>query len=140
MLGRVAILTAAGAAAILALTAAQRPGPLGQASPGLWEISGAEGARVPIRQCIADLVALAQFEHRGRNCSSKVISSTPTSTVIEYQCGGGAGFGHSKIDAITPRNLRIDTQGISDGLPFGYVLQARRVGDCPAKTSSASAH
>jgi hypothetical protein len=26
--------------------------------------------------------------------------------------------------------LRISTQGISGGLPFNYVLQARRIGDC----------
>jgi hypothetical protein len=136
---RVAILLTAGAGAMLALTAAQRPGALAQASPGLWEISGAEGAKSPIRQCLSDIAVLAQFEHRGRNCSSRVISSDASSTVIEYRCGG-AGFGHSKIDVITPRNLRIETQGISDNLPFGYVLQARRVGDCPAKTSSASTH
>jgi hypothetical protein len=136
---RLAIVTAAGAAAMLTLAAAQRPGPLAQASPGLWEISGAEGAKSPIRQCLGDLAVLAQFEHRGRNCASTVISSTPSSTVIEYRCGD-AGFGRSKIDVITPRNLRIDTQGISNNLPFGYVLQARRIGDCPPKTSSASAH
>jgi hypothetical protein len=136
---RVVILTAVGAATVLALTAAQQPGAFAQASPGLWEISGAEGAKSPIRQCIGDLSVLAQFEHRGRNCSSWVISSTASSTIIEYRCGG-AGFGRSKIDVITPRNLRIDTQGISNNLPFGYVLQARRVGDCPAKTSSAAAH
>ena len=124
----------------MALIAAQWPGPLGQASPGLWEISGVQGAKSPIRQCLANLAVLAQFEHRGRNCSARVISSSPSSTVIEYRCGG-AGFGRSKIDAITPRNLRIDTQGISDNLPFSYVLQARRVGDCPARTSSsASSH
>jgi len=135
---RVVILAAAAAAALVALTAAQRPSPLAQATPGLWEISGVQGAKTPIRQCLGDLAVLAQFEHRGRNCSSRVISSSPSSTVIEYRCGG-SGFGRSKIDAITPRNLRIDTQGISDNLPFGYVLQARRLGDCPARTS-ASAH
>jgi len=37
---------------------------------------------------------------------------------------------------VTPRSLRLDTQGISDGLPFHYVAQARRVGDCPAQTAS----
>jgi len=31
---------------------------------------------------------------------------------------------------ITPRSLRIDTQGISDNLPFHYQLYARRVSDC----------
>jgi hypothetical protein len=139
MRGRFVILSAAGAAAMLALTAAQQPGALGQASPGLWEISGIPGAKAPVRQCVGNLAVLAQFEHRGRSCTRNVISSNATSTIIEYRCGG-AGFGRSKIDVITPRNLRIDTQGISDNLPFGYVLQARRVGDCPAKTSSASAH
>jgi hypothetical protein len=136
---RLAILMVAGVSAILALSAAQRPNPLVQASPGLWEISGIEGAKSPNRQCVGDIAALAQIEHRGRNCSRKVLRSDQSSMVIEYSCGG-AGFGHSKIDLITPRNLRIETQGISGNLPFGYVLQARRVGDCPAKTSSASAH
>ena len=135
---RVVILVAAGAAAVLALTAAQQPGAIAAASPGLWEISGVPGKR-PARECVGNLAALAQYEHRGRSCARNVISSNASSTIIEYRCGG-AGFGRSKIDVITPRNLRIDTQGISDNLPFGYVLQARRVGDCPAKTSSASAH
>ena len=133
------ILAAAGAALTIALTAAQHAGPLAQASPGLWEITGAQGGKTSIRQCVGDVTVLSQFEHRGQNCSSKVISSGPSSTVIEYRCGG-AGFGRSKIDAVTPRNLRIDTQGISGNLPFSYVLQARRVGDCPERTSSASAH
>jgi len=34
---------------------------------------------------------------------------------------------------ITPRSIRIETQGISDNLPFNYVIQARRVGDCPRR-------
>ena len=68
---------------------------------------------------------------------------TPTagngsSTAIDYSCGG-AGFGHSEITVLTPRSLRIETQGISDGLPFNYVLQARRVDDCP-KSASVARH
>jgi hypothetical protein len=59
-------------------------------------------------------------------------------TQIEYSCGG-AGFGHSEVTVITPRSLRIATQGISDGLPFNYVLQARRVDDCP-KNASVTRH
>jgi hypothetical protein len=49
--------------------------------------------------------------------------------VVEYHCGA-AGFSRSQVDVITPRSLRIDTQGISAQEPFSYVLQARRVGDC----------
>jgi hypothetical protein len=65
-----------------------------------------------------------------------VIKDAGTSAQVEYSCGG-AGFGHSEIDVITPRSLRIATQGISDGLPFNYVLQARRVDDCPKSASTA---
>jgi hypothetical protein len=136
---RVPILMAAGAAAALALTAAQRPAALAQASPGLWEISGVPGSKAPIRECVADLVALGRFEHRGRSCKSDIIRSNGSTTLLSYSCRGGS-FGRSEISVVTPRNLRIGTQGISDNLPFNYVLQARRIGDCPPKTSAAAAH
>src|SRR5215218_4783445 len=120
----------AGIAAALTLAAAHRPNALVKTSPGLWEIAGAGGAKSAQRQCIADLTEFVQFEHRGRKCTSRMINDGATSTTIEYNCGGGD-FGRSKIDVITPRSLRIDTQGISEKLPFGYVFQAHRVGDCP---------
>jgi hypothetical protein len=125
------------APAAAALAAAQ-PAALAHVAGGLWEITGAPGAEAPIRQCVADVVALAQFEHRGRNCSRSVISDRETSTTIGYKCGAGD-FGQSQVDVLTPRSLRISTQGISDQLPFNYVLQARRVGDCE-KSASASRH
>jgi hypothetical protein len=118
-------------AAALVLTAAQQPTALSQAQAGLWEIIGAPGAKAPLRQCVANVPALAQFEHRGKSCTAKVLKDDASSTLIEYRCGA-AGFGRSEVEVITPRSLRIDTQGISNQLPFGYVLQARRIGDCPA--------
>jgi hypothetical protein len=57
---------------------------------------------------------------------------------VQYTCGA-AGFGRTQIDVLTPRSLRISTQGISDGLPFNYVMQARRMGDC-TKSASSSRH
>jgi hypothetical protein len=135
---RLIAVSVAGAAAVLALGAAQRPAALAQASPGLWEVSGVPGSKTPVRECFADIGALAQFEHRKLSCHRTVLSDSESSTVIEYRCPGG-GFGHSQVDVITPRSLRISTQGISDNLPFGYVLQARRVGDCPSH-ASASRH
>jgi hypothetical protein len=120
---------AAAVAAVPVLIAAGRPPALAQTQPGLWEISGAPGTRLPIRQCVSDMAALARFEHRARSCTANVVSDDGTSAAIDYSCGG-AGFGHSQIDVLTPRSLRISTQGISDGLPFNYVLQARRVDDC----------
>ena len=121
-----------GAAALLVLTAAQPPSALAPASGGLWEISGVPGAKAPARECVADVAALAQFEHRGKSCTRVVISDAGSAAVIHYTCPGG-GFGRTKITVITPRNLRIETQGISDNLPFNYQLQARRAGDCPPR-------
>jgi hypothetical protein len=120
-----------------ALLAAQ-PSALANVAGGLWEISGAPGTHAPVRLCVGNVLALAQYEHRGRNCSRSVISDNGSSTKINYKCGA-AGFGETEIEVITPRSLRISTQGISDQLPFNYVLQARRIGEC-TKTSVSTPH
>jgi hypothetical protein len=60
------------------------------------------------------------------------------SVTVSYKCGA-AGFGESEIEVLTPRSLRISTQGISDQLPFNYVLQAHRVGEC-AKSPAVTRH
>jgi len=123
-------------AAVLVLGAAQRPAALAMTSGGLWEVSGAPGTRAPVRMCVADPAMLAQYEHRGQPCTRLVISDTPEATVIHYTCPA-RGFGHSKLTLVTPRSLRVETQGISDNLPFNYVLQARRVGECgPGQSAS----
>lgn len=124
-------------AAALAIAAAHQPSVLAQAMPGLWEVSGMPGGK-PVRECVGDLTLFAHYEHRHPDCTLRVIRQTDESAVIEYSCRDGD-FGHSKLTRITPRALRIDTQGISDNLPFGYVLQARRVDDC-AKSASAARH
>ena len=136
--GKILGLSAAIGAGALSLAAAQAPKALAPISGGLWEISGAPGLAAPLRQCVADVSLLAQYEHRGRNCTREIVSDAPGSTLIQYSCGS-AGFGRSQVDVVTPRSLRISTQGISDNLPFNYVLFARRVGDCP-KSASVTSH
>ncbi len=118
-------------AAALLLAAAARPSALGQTRPGLWEISGLPNAGTAVNQCVADTALLARVEHRGVSCKQVVVSDNGTSTVIDYSCSNG-GFGRSKLTVITPRSLRIETQGISAKYPFNYVIQARRVGNCPS--------
>lgn len=132
-MGRGSTLVAAGTAAalLIALAAAKSPNALAPTRPGIWELSGVPGSSQPVRRCVGDTSALAQFEHRGRNCTRIVISDSGASAEIHYTCAGG-GFGQSRMTVITPRSLRIETQGISNNQPFNYVLQARRVGDCPA--------
>ena len=123
-------LTTAGLAlSALMLGAATLP-PIISGSGGLWEVSrSATGANAE-RSCVPSASVLSQWEHRRGQCTRTVISSTATEAVINYTCTGG-GFGASKMKVITPRTLRIETQGISGGFPFNYVLHARRVGDCP---------
>ena len=120
----------------LALSAAQQPSVLAGVQAGLWEISGAPGAKTPIKECVAKVASLAEFEHRGKACTMKVVRDQGSSAVVEYSCGK-AGFGRSQVNVLTPRSLRIETQGISDQLPFNYVIQARRVGECPAPATAA---
>jgi hypothetical protein len=121
---------AAAAALVLLLGGAQHPTALAQTSPGLWEISGLPGA-APVRRCLLNTAALAQVEHRGQSCTRVVVSDTPSTAVVHYTCTNG-GFGHSELTVLTPRSIRVQTQGISNGAPFNYVVQARRVGACPA--------
>ena len=112
---------------LLALTAAVRPTIFNQTIGGLWEVSRANGVRRAV--CIPDPVVLAQYEHLRANCARDIVRDQQRHAEIHYTCASGA-FGQSTVDLITPRALRIETQGISGNAPFHYVLQARRVGNC----------
>jgi hypothetical protein len=114
------------------LTAATVPQALAPAAGGLWEVSRSATGHNPTRICVASPDLLAQFEHRQQHCTRKVVSDKGAETLISYNCSAG-GFGQSKMTLITPRTLRIDTQGISDDLPFHYQLHARRVGECETR-------
>ena len=95
---------------------------------GLWEVDPlGPGATAKLR--VADPMTFASYEHRGKACTRVVISDGPNGAVIHYTCPGG-GFGQSTVKALTPRSLRVETQGIADNAPFQYVFQARRVGAC----------
>jgi len=136
-MGRAAILYPTGiAAAALALIAASDPAALSRTEPGLWEMTGLGGSKAAVQQCVAKLSDFAVLEHRGRACAQTRVTDTPASVTVTYTCSG-SDFGRTKIDVLTPRSLKIDTQGISDGLPFAYVVQAHRVGDCAKKPASA---
>ena len=130
MEARLSLLAIAGAVVLpLSLGAASTPSVLAQTTGGLWEFSGKSGTP-PTRRCILRPPLLAQVEHGSAKCTRTVIRNDSASAVIEYSCAG-AGSGHSEITVLTPRSVRIDTQGIAGQAPFGYVVQARRVGDCP---------
>ena len=124
---RLGLIAAGGIGLAGLLTAAAAPGVLARAEGGLWEISRA--GTTAVKLCVANPVVLAQFEHRGGDCPREVVRDSGNSAVVSYHCSGG-NFGRSEVTAITPRSLRVETQGISANAPFKYVFQARRVGNC----------
>ena len=129
-----------GAALVLggaATLAAAAPVVLGKSRTGLWQLEGIEGSKGPRRVCVADLADLARIQHPGRKCSQRPIRETDSSVTFSYQCSG-SDFGQTKLDWVTSQSFRIHTQGISGGLPFAYLVQARRLGDCPGKASRAA--
>ncbi len=115
------------------LLGAAAPRALAPATGGLWEVGTSATGIGARRLCIADPVMLSQWEHRGGRCTRVIISDEGNKTVIHYTCADG-GFGRSEMTLVTPRTLRVATQGIirNDG-PFNYVLHARRVGNCPPR-------
>jgi hypothetical protein len=133
-IGRVLAIGGAGAM-LLALTAASRPAVLARVSGGMWEVSGLHGAQAPQRICVPDTGVFAQIEHRTAPCSRTVIRDAASTAEVHYSCPGGR-FGQTNLSLITPRSLRIETQGISTDGPFHHVVQARRVGDCGTKMSA----
>ena len=123
---------AAVATAGLFLVAAAGPHALDPASGGLWQVSrdvrGAEAQDV----CIAEPVQLGQWQHRGQRCERTILSDEGDKAVIDYSCGK-KGFGRSEMTLLTPRTLRVATQGIAGDEPFNYVIHARRAGNCRAR-------
>lgn len=96
---------------------------------GLWEVSTKATGAGATRACVADPALLMQWEHRRTRCKRAIIGATADRAEVQYTCPAG-GFGTSWVQVITPRSVRIQTQGISGGLPFGYTIHARRLGPC----------
>lgn len=123
----VTLLVVAGMAAAMA---PGMPRAMAPALPGEWDVSRAADGKNAERLCLPDPSLLAQWEHRGGRCTRVVIADSGTKAVIQYTCADG-GFGRSDLTLLTPRTLRVETQGISQSYPFAYTLHARRIGDCP---------
>ena len=104
--------------------------PQAMVGPGEWEIAKTASGRGE-KVCLPDAGILMQWEHRGKQCTRTIGTSSLDRAEVHYTCVGG-GFGTSQVQVLTPRSIKVNTQGIADGLPFGYVIHAHRVGACVA--------
>ena len=118
-----------GLVAAIICVGADGPKALAPAQGGLWEVSKSANGQNARAVCVAAPIELAQWEHRGARCTQVVLGDEGNKTTVHYTCAG-SGFGRSEVTLVTPRTLRIATQGISDAAPFNYVLHARRTGKC----------
>lgn len=129
--GRIALVLPAAVSAAIAI-AAVRPGGIAAAQPGVWRVSRDASGNASEQVCLADPAFLAQWEGRASTCTRTPIVEDANQVTFDFKCGNGA-FGRSKMTLLTPRSLRIETQGISGGAPFEYQLFARRTGTCPRR-------
>jgi len=123
-------LTLFAALAGMAVAVSAAPVALKGVSGGLWELEGIPGKNGAVQQCFADPLKIATVEHGSAKCNVTLLGESGSTIRLSYQCAGG-GFGQASIKTITPRSLRVEVQGINDGAPYGYVLQAHNTGPCP---------
>lgn len=77
-------------------------GPLASLEPGRWQVSRSATGANPVSLCVHDFAALAQWEHRTRQCRRTIVSQTASELVVRYTCGGGD-FGQAKLTTLTPQ-------------------------------------
>ncbi|MET0269138.1 MAG: DUF3617 family protein [Sphingomonas sp.] len=123
------------ALAVLAMPAQAQPvlNAMTAIRPGQWRITPeGEASRA---MCLANPETLFQIRHGANACARLVIADEKASATVHYSCPG-AGWGRTTLRVATPDAVRIATQGIAGNAPFEYQAQARRIGDCPARSAS----
>jgi len=101
---------------------------LDQLESGRWELRE-RAASAPQKLCVANGRGLIQLRHPGAQCSTFVVEDGSAQVVVQYTCPGH-GYGRTRVRRETNRLVQIDSQGIVDGLPFDFSVEARRVGSC----------
>ncbi len=111
--------------------AGQRPAlaMLDQLESGKWELRLRDGRNVVEQLCIGNGRQLIQLRHSELSCERFIIDDQPGQVTVQYTCRG-RGYGRTHIRRETNRLVQIDSQGIAEGLPFDFSVEARRVGDC----------
>ncbi|MBC2665037.1 hypothetical protein H7F51_05875 [Novosphingobium flavum] len=100
---------------------------LGRISEGRWELRRRDGSVQRI--CIDSGKRLIQLRHPESPCNRLVLEDGPSSVTVQYTCRG-KGYGRTHIRLETGQLVQIESQGIAEGLPFEFVAEGRRIGDC----------
>lgn len=99
---------------------------------GMWQfhaVGGGDTGTSVNKLCAENSSKLVQIQHYSNTCSQLVLRSTPNSVTINYNCKG-AGQGTTTIRKETSKLIHIDSQGIKNGAPFAFNIEARMIGSC----------
>ena len=102
-------------------------------APGQWALRNPGSPEAARDSCVADTAVLLRLRLRSAQCSRFVIDDTPRIATVHYTCPG-SGHVRTTIHVDTPRVLRIESEGIVDGMPFADAYEARRVGTCNVRS------
>ena len=128
-IGRASAAAAILAACAAATAASQTALPvLGRLETGLWELRNLDGGGNFAPVCLGDRALLTQLQHRRAACARNIVAQGRDTIEVRYNCP--AGFGQTTIRVETPQLARIESQGVDNGVPFGFRAEARRVGGC----------
>ncbi|MGT2515419.1 DUF3617 domain-containing protein [Sphingomonas panni] len=101
-------------------------------APGVWALRSTGSPEAARDSCVADTAVLFRLRLRAAECSRFVIEDTPRIATVHYTCPG-AGHVRTTIHVDTPRALRIESEGIVDGMPFADAYEARRLRNCTGR-------
>ena len=104
---------------------------LDQLDRGKWEVRLRDGSRTVYPLCLDSGRRLIQLRHPQSLCDRVVVDDQANAVTVQYTCRG-QGYGRTSIRRENNRLVQIETQGIAEGLPFDFLAEARRTGDCPA--------
>ena len=97
---------------------------------GRWELRNRENAAVE-RLCMRNGRRLIQLRHPRQECERFIVADEPNDVTVQYTCRG-RGYGRTHIRRESEGSVRIEAQGIAEGLPFNFVAEGKRVGECTA--------
>lgn len=104
---------------------------LDQLESGRWELRPRDARGSSEQICLQDGRRLIQLRHPASICQRLIVSDGPGEVIVQYTCRG-RGYGRTHIRRETGRLVQIESQGIVDGLPFDFVAEGRRIGECAA--------
>lgn len=101
---------------------------LSRLAGGEWTVRFRDGS-ASRKICVRSGAELIQLRHRGSGCSRFVVENEANRVTVQYTCPGN-GYGRTSVRRETNSLVQIESQGISNGVPFQLTAEARRTGGC----------